>query len=576
MSLKHRALPDHRRGSLKRLLAVRSGLRFLEAHNGLSAIVASTAEIEALDGGTFGFDGLWESSLTDSASKGLPDAEIVGVESRLATIQEILNVTDKPLIVDGDTGGDGVHFEYLCSKLEAMGVSAVIVEDKQFPKRNSLEAGVSQQLEDPEIFCSKIQRGHSALLTDEFLIIARLESLIANRGLDDALQRAALYLAAGADGLMIHSKSKSPEEIFEFLRRYRQLCEQLGYRRPIICVPTTYNRCYERELFEAGADIAIHANHLLRAAFKAMQKVARLVLENQRSLEADAYCSSVSDIFDAVGFLDVKAKDAIFGTSKIRSIVLAAGEPGRQFLEDFGAIPPASLMLEGKSVLQWQLEAFNRAGVEKAVVVKGYHEAVIAPIEAIHLSNPEFGTSKSLQTLMLSQAYMDDGFFFTVSDIVFADRLIREMKSASRDILLAIDNSPSFLEKRLNKPTIDLVQVGFGAGTNHRVLDNSACTIKRIGNKIAPQHATHEFIGIAFFSRRGAEILRTVYQESQERYVDRPFQEADGIVTADINDIIQEIIDRGYEVHGFEINSGWIEIQNAEDYDAAGQILHSP
>jgi phosphoenolpyruvate phosphomutase len=341
----------------------------------------------------------------------------------------------------------------------------------------------------------------------------------------------------------------------------------LGYRRPILCVPTTYNGCTERELFAAGADVAIHANHLLRASLKAMQTVARLVLEHQRSREADPHCATVAEVFDAVGFLDVEAKDARFGLSQPRAIVLAAGEPAPRFRDDFGALPPAALALAGKTILQWQLEAFQRAGIAQAVVVTGYHAAAIPPVAATFLTNPEFATSKSLRTLMLAAAHMDHGFFCTVSDIVFTDRLVREMRSAGKDILLAIDDSPSFAAKRRTKPTIDLVQVG-GAHPTARVLDNSSWTIRRIGTAVPAPDATHEFAGIAFFSPRGAAIVRAVHADTACRHPDH-------LAAADVTDLLQAIIDRGHEVHGFAINSGWIEIQNAEDAEAAGRILHA-
>jgi 2-methylisocitrate lyase-like PEP mutase family enzyme len=196
MSLRNRIAPELRRKQLKTLLADKGFVRIMEAHSGLSGIIAANTRITMAVGSVCEFDGIWESSLTDSASKGYPDAEIVSVDSRLHTIQEILFVTHKPLIVDGDTGGEATQFEYLCSRLEQMGVSAVIIEDKVFPKRNSLEAEARQDLEDPEIFAIKIKRGKSILLTDDFMIIARLESLIANKGIKDAVHRAGIYLTA--------------------------------------------------------------------------------------------------------------------------------------------------------------------------------------------------------------------------------------------------------------------------------------------------------------------------------------------------------------------------------------------
>ena len=303
MTLLNNILPEQRRGKLKALLRKGKTVRALEAHNGLSGIIANNAQVKGEREGIpimREFDALWESSLTDSASKGHPDIEVVTFDSRLQTINEILAVTNKPMIVDGDTGGDANAFEYTVSKLEKAGVSAIIIEDKVFPKRNSLEAGIQQNLEDPEVFAQKICRGKNIQKTDDFMIIARLESLIAGKPMEDAVNRAKIYLQAGVDGIMIHSKSKSADEIFEFAQHYKEITNQLNLKKTLVCVPTTYNQTTENELSAAGFQIIIHANHLLRSAYKAMTETAETILRNQRSLEVDPICSTVKEIFKTV------------------------------------------------------------------------------------------------------------------------------------------------------------------------------------------------------------------------------------------------------------------------------------
>jgi phosphoenolpyruvate phosphomutase len=291
----------------------------MEAHNGLSAIVASTASISDKDSRSIEFDGIWVSSLTSSASKGLPDTELSSMERRLQTIEEILNVTNKPLIVDGDTGGEAVNFEYLCSRLEFLGVSAVIIEDKKYPKRNSLSADVSHILEEPEVFSNKIRRGREVLLSNDFMIFARLESLVVNQGIDEALARTRMYLQAGADGIMIHSTKKTIDEVCSFLEGYKGLSKELGFRKPVICVPTTYNNVTIEEMFQHGVDIIIHANHLLRAAHSAMQKVCETILKNNRTLEAEEMCTPINELFEFVGFNDAVTRDKFF-TNSIRKL----------------------------------------------------------------------------------------------------------------------------------------------------------------------------------------------------------------------------------------------------------------
>lgn len=319
MSLRHRILPEKRRNELKALINSYRPIRIIEAHNGLSAIVASTTSILAQDSRSIEFDGLWVSSLTSSASKGLPDTELGSMERRLETIAEILSVTSKPLIVDGDTGGEAVNFEYFCSRLEFLGVSAVIIEDKKYPKRNSLSADASHALEEPEIFCNKIRRGREVLLSNDFMIFARLESLVVNQGVDDALIRARMYLEAGADGIMIHSTKATIDEVCLFLEGYKALSKEIGFRKPVICVPTTYNNVRVEEMFQHGVDIVIHANHLLRAAHSAMQKVCETILKNNRTLEAEEMCTPINELFESVGFNDAVTRDK-FSTNSVRRL----------------------------------------------------------------------------------------------------------------------------------------------------------------------------------------------------------------------------------------------------------------
>jgi phosphoenolpyruvate phosphomutase len=294
--------------ALREIIDRKGFARILEAHNGLSAIIAENVRVEK-DGQTLEYDGIWESSLTDSASKGLPDASIVGCDSRIHTIDEILNVTSKPIVVDGDTGGEPAQFEYLVRHLERLGVSAVIIEDKVYPKRNSLDASANQDLEDPERFAEKIQAGKEVAFSSDFMVISRLESLIAGAGMADALDRAEQYILAGTDGIMIHSSKSDPREILEFADAYTGLCQRLRRRPILVSVPTTYNSLSDAELVDRGFNLIIHANHMLRSAYKAMSEVASVILAGGSSLDADPLCATVSEVFATVGFDRITRKD---------------------------------------------------------------------------------------------------------------------------------------------------------------------------------------------------------------------------------------------------------------------------
>ena len=289
--------PQARLSSLRRLISAKPIVRILESHNGLTGLIAEHSSVE-VNGQHREFDGMWASSLTDSTSKGKPDIEAVDLTTRLHDLNDTLEVTTKPVIYDGDTGGKLEHFVFTVRTLERLGISAVIIEDKVGLKQNSLFGTDAIQTQDTiEGFCNKIKAGKDAQITRDFMIISRCESLIAGKPVDDALERCHAYVAAGADGVMIHSKNKSGEDIKEFCQRFREK----DPHTPIVAVPTTYNQFTEEELAEWGINIVIYANHMLRSAYPAMVKCAETILETSRSLEAsEKYCMPIKQILNLI------------------------------------------------------------------------------------------------------------------------------------------------------------------------------------------------------------------------------------------------------------------------------------
>ena len=288
--------PGVRLGRLRRLMDAKALVRAMEAHNGLSALIVEHCHLE--EGGKYEeFDAIWLSSLTDSAAKGRPDIEYIDRTSRAQTINEILDVTTKPIIYDADTGGVTEHFTKTVRSLERLGVSAVIIEDKQGLKQNSLY-GTSrpQTLLEKEAMAEKIKAGKKAQVTDDFMIIARLESLIAKQGVEDAIDRAQAYIAAGADAIMIHSCEPEVDEIRDSCEAYETLVDKV----PLVAVPTTYNHVYEADLVRMGFKVVIYANHLLRSAYPAMKQTAESILRYGRSKEADESCTAVQEILGLI------------------------------------------------------------------------------------------------------------------------------------------------------------------------------------------------------------------------------------------------------------------------------------
>jgi phosphoenolpyruvate mutase len=288
--------PDIRRNKLRRLLNAKPLLRFLEAHNGLTALIVENIDVHTGQERRE-FDGMWGSSLTESTVKGKPDIEAVDVTARMQTLNDIMEVTTKPIIYDADTGGKIAHFAFTVRTLERLGVSAAIIEDKTGLKKNSLFGNdVAQSQDSIEAFSEKIRAGKAAQVSDDFMIIARLESLILDAGMEDAVTRAKAYINAGADGIMIHSRKKDPAEIFEFCKRF----QAFERRVHLIAVPSSYNAVTEKELASRGVNVVIYANHLLRAAYPAMVKTAESILVHGRSLEADSDMLSIKEILELI------------------------------------------------------------------------------------------------------------------------------------------------------------------------------------------------------------------------------------------------------------------------------------
>jgi len=287
---------DRRRAQFKRLVRSKGIVRVLETHSGISSLIAENLEID-VNGQKRSFDAVWSSSLTDSTNKGKPDIEAVDTSDRANTISSIFEVTTKPMIYDGDTGGKPEHFAFTVRTLERLGVSAIVIEDKTGLKKNSLFGNdVSQTQDTIDDFCAKIQTGKNAQVTNDFMVFARCESLILDKGMDDAVERSKAYLEAGADGIMIHSRLEDGQEIMDFCKLY----QEFGLGRPLIVVPSSFDRITETEFAAAGVNIVIYANHMLRAAYPAMLDVATTILKNERCFDVRPKCLSIKQILEMI------------------------------------------------------------------------------------------------------------------------------------------------------------------------------------------------------------------------------------------------------------------------------------
>lgn len=293
-SVPHGVTTDMRLAQLRRSLKSKMCLRVLEAHSPISALLAEKSNFrDDATGEAILYDAFWSSSLTDSTARGKPDIEVLDIPSRLGNINDIFEVTKIPLIMDGDTGGKPEHFAINVRSMERIGVSAVIIEDKVGLKKNSLFGNdVTQQQETIEAFSHKISVGKAAQISPDFMIIARVESLILDAGMEDALNRAFSYVEAGADGIMIHSRKETPDEVIEFARQFKAKQPEI----PLVCVPTSYSQTFFSELENAGFNMVIYANHMLRSSYLAMQNVAEEILKHGRTHGVEQKCLSINEI----------------------------------------------------------------------------------------------------------------------------------------------------------------------------------------------------------------------------------------------------------------------------------------
>ena len=572
---KHLISVPERISSLKNIIDQKNSARIMEAHSGLSAMIVESAK-NTNNRTDFEFDGIWESSLTDSATKGMPDASIIGTESRLHTINEIAHVTNKPLIVDGDTGGAIPQFEFLISNLERLGVSSVIIEDKIFPKRNSLDASANQELENPEIFANKIKSGIDKKSNSDFLIVARIESLIAGTGLKDAIKRAEHYIDAGIDGIMIHSNEKNPKDLIDFAKKYNSICNKFGKRPILVSVPTTYNNYTEKSLIDLGFNIIIHANHLLRASHQAMKETAQIILNDGKSERVDKHITPVKEIFQFVGHDKITEQDRE-NSVKLRTpiIIPSAGKD-----PIFTKSPKSLIPINNKPIIEHQIELIKSAGFKNIILVNGYKSedfSILSKNENLKMQiHTDYKNTHILHSLMAAKPHMDNGFILLFSDILFDSKILKKLINIKSDIVLGIDNSFTYNNQKIDKK-LDLVVRKKSFQEGFRSLNNETLPeITKIGKNIDPKISDYEFIGIAYFSNKGAEILKNIFIELNNNLnLKNNFQEAKSFEMASITDMIQEIIDRGYLVNGIEIRQGWREIHSPNDIQTVEKEIKS-
>lgn len=530
-------------------------VRVMGAHNGLGAKLIEQA----------GFDAVWSSGLEISTAHVLPDANILTMTETFEAACGIHEATSLPIICDCDTGyGNAANVKHMVRKYEAAGLAAVVMEDKIFPKVNSFVPG-RQELVSIQEFCGKIKAAQEVRRTPDFMVFARVEALIAGFGMEEALRRARAYADAGADGIVIHSKSSSPEEILQFARAWDRAA-------PLVAIPTTYYRITTAELEKAGFRMVIYANQGLRASIRAMKSAFRSILETGSTAAIENQIAPMKEVFELQGMKEMKAdEERLAGQDQVQALIPAARD--HQFQPDLKNLlkdkPLCMLDIQGKTLLERQMDALHSAGISKICVVTGHLHDKIKADGAKLLFNADYGKYQCAQSILFAKDHLQQDTLIVYSDILFDRQILEQLLESPHAITLVIDRTYRSLPFR-DKP-LDLVTLEQPATVSpgRRLSLDLFKPVQRIGRHLEGALPTHEFIGMALIRKKGLAHMIRSWEEAVGKFSAVPFQEASNALQADLTDLLQHLIDRGTPVHGLEIEQGWSEIHSRADYDRA-------
>lgn len=550
-----------RSAQLQGLLRSGSIVRVMGAHNGLGARLIERA----------GFDGVWASGLEISTAYGLPDANILTMTENLEAARAIHEATALPVICDCDTGyGNASNVRHMVRRYEAAGVAAIVIEDKQFPKVNSF-IPEGQELAPIGEFAGRIQAAKATQRNPQFMVFARVEALIAGWGMEEALRRANAYVDAGADGIVIHSKSSSPEEVLAFARNWRRPV-------PLVAIPTTYYQVTAEELQKAGFSMVIYANHGLRAAIRAMETTFRKIRESGTTADVEPSLATLKEVFELQGMKDLKEDEKRFsGEEPIRAVIPAARDHKLQadLHELLRDRPLCMLEIGGKSLLERQMEVLRSVGVTEIFVVGGHLHDRIRAEGARVLYNPDYNRWNCAQSILFAKEHLLGKTLIVYSDILFDRQILERLVASPHPVTLVMDRAYQSLPLRAK--ALDLVAVDAPApdASRRRLRLDLFKPVRQVGKRTLAR-PTHEFIGVAMLSGQGVEELKKAWEQAHIEFRGKPFFEAPSVEEADFTDLLQYLIQRGVPMAGLEIEHGWSEIHSRDDYERARQHFGVP
>lgn len=544
-------------------------IRVMGAHNALSARLAQEA----------GFDAIWASGLEISTASCVPDANILTMSDFLNAASSMNEAVSIPVVADCDTGfGNSNNVMQMVRKYEAAGVAAVSIEDKQFPKMNSLVSG-RQDLASMAEFVGKILAAKNVQKDKNFIVIARTEALIAGLGENEAFLRAEKYIGAGADAVLIHSKSDTYDEIVNFAKRWDS-------RAPLVIVPTKFPSIMadfsDRELLEMGIKMVIFANHGIRASIKATRKVFADIMRAGGTHTVEKKITTLEEVFGLQGMTDLKEQEKKYLKSESEDMVVvmpAAGKPVNQksikpLLRDR---PLCMIDINGKTLLERNIETLRECKIKNINLVVGYKKEQVMAMGSLKdiniLINNEFGRKGLAHSIMLAEEKMTDRTLLVYADILFSRDLIDKILKLRDDIVIVGDNTYKRYGSRNKK--LDLINVRENTVTGKREFATERLlNVKAIGKKLIENDGSFEFVGLAFFSKHGIRQLRDLYHRGRRKHSSiKHFHESKNFNQVSLTDMIQEAADNGLNVKLMPVTSGWMEIHEFDDYKTACERL---
>ena len=547
---------------LRAALKKPGALKIVGAHDALSARLIERA----------GFDGVWASGFAISASlKCIPDASFITASEQLEVERNIAEAVNIPVISDCDTGyGNALNVMRTVNDRERAGVAAICIEDNVYPKRCSFYAGVRRELIPIDEHCGKIKAAKAAQINPEFMVIARTEALIAGWGQEEALKRAEAYAEAGADAVLIHSKSKTFDEL-------RAVYKAWSGRVPLVVVPTIFDQTTAAEMEEAGAKIIIYANQPVRAAIRAMRETLDLIKRDTRPGAANDRIVTLPEVYDIVGVPQMEEDERQFlpvGGEKITAIIAAAGFE-KQLLPLIEDKPKCLLDIKGKTILERQIAALNECNIKEIALVRGYKKEAITLPNIRYYDNDRYEDTGELFSLFCAEREMKGRTIVLYGDIIFDNTILEKLLKSPADIALVVDLAWHDQQQRHVQPSHinpDLVALAEPPGKSYLsrfVMPEGEHRVVQIGQHLPHDKAHGEFIGMAMFSEKGTAAFRNAYRTSLEQYKSSGFHEAGNFSKASFTDLVQELIDQGHRVEAVPVFKGWMEVDSFEEYQKA-------